>query len=282
MYKNFIHFSVLIFLFSLLFRLNCSKNTLFKTEVNSTDRQTVIGTLKLSDNSDPDGIYIWLENIGVSAFTDDSGKFELLLPPAQSQPGGGINGQFRLFYYVSNYDISYSSVFLAKGSFVFNQGDINENGSILKPVVLKKIIDINTSTSPRILPPSVFLTIYITLTTTSPSSVKVESYKDYYGMIRAVFFKKIGDPPEKAEIIQEHDIPGTEYIKGTADWGMFYGNSIQFLSPGEYEVIPYIRIIQNEIPVELIRSLGENADKLHRDFLKLPTKQQYGNIIIPG
>lgn len=44
------------------------------------------------------------------------------------------------------------------------------------------------------------------------------------------------------------------------------------LSPGEYEVIPYLVIQQKNMPAGLIKSIGANVQNYSFGFLKIPIK----------
>ena len=51
---------------------------------------------------------------------------------------------------------------------------------------------------------------------------------------------------------------------------MLIGLQSNSLPVGEYEVIPYILIRREPIPVGLLESLGENVEALGPDYLKIP------------
>ena len=52
------------------------------------------------------------------------------------------------------------------------------------------------------------------------------------------------------------------------------------LPVGNYFVVPYLRIIQENLPEALIQKIGENANKYHQDYLKIPIRQDMGHLIV--
>ena len=59
----------------LIFHLNCTNNPFGNDEISDKGRK-ITGTVKLTDNSSPQGIYVWLEAIEVGTYTDADGFFE--------------------------------------------------------------------------------------------------------------------------------------------------------------------------------------------------------------
>jgi len=98
----------------------------------------VEGKVRLSDNSDPSNVFIWLEGLNISTYTDEAGEFILNIPPPQFQPGGGMSGDFRLFYYVGNYKCTSSSVVIRDGYIDCGVGDVDSEGNVNEIIILTK------------------------------------------------------------------------------------------------------------------------------------------------
>jgi len=64
----------------------------------------------------------------VSVRTDKRGNFILTLPSPQLQPGGGLTGSYKIYYYVANYEYAVSTVLIRNGRFEYNSEDINKEG----------------------------------------------------------------------------------------------------------------------------------------------------------
>jgi hypothetical protein len=267
--------------------MSCTNNPFSSSKINPPDKQTIQGTVKLSDNTGPDSIFIWLEGVKLSTFTDESGKFKLQLPPPETQPGSGINGIYRLFYYVANYEIQTSVFEIIGGNFVFGQGELDDEGNIRETIILNKLIDIKTVIQPSVireidsmrLTISVFIDPYV-------NSVEITVPKNTDGWLQAMIFRKIDAPLSQAVLYGSDQCSMTEVLLQPARWEMgvkawwLSPRLYRTLEPGEYEVIPYLRIIQDELPDALIKGIGEDADKFHYHYLKIPIKQEVGHLTV--
>jgi len=125
------------------FILVCTSNPIFKDEDSSSQR-IVEGKIRLSDNASPESIFVWLESLDISTYTDEEGAFSLQLPPLQSQPGGGLSGEYNIYYYVGNYALASSSLVLQDGSILREAGDVDSEGNIDETVVLRKLLNIKS------------------------------------------------------------------------------------------------------------------------------------------
>jgi hypothetical protein len=82
-----------------VFLMKCTGNPFWNDDIDSEDRLTVTGKVQLQDDPDPETIFIWLEGIQVSTYTNSKGEFTLELPAPQLQPGGGLTGSLKLYHY---------------------------------------------------------------------------------------------------------------------------------------------------------------------------------------
>ena len=268
----------------LLISSRCSKNPFFEKKLSTlANAQIVTGQVQLNEESSPENVFVWLESINISTYTDKNGDFELQLPPPQGQPGGGLNGKYRLFYYIGNYKVKTSTVVIVNGEFVYGQGDIDANGNILKTVVMQKLIDIKTEIQPSTIQTFDTLRLEITVTLVPQgNSVKIEALKAPGGWLVGFFFHKINTPLSESILNPCSRSPVTEVIYYATHWkaGLRSDNLSLEVEPAEYEVIPYLRIIQDELPDELITSIAEKADRYHYNYLKIPFKQEVGHFTV--
>jgi len=78
---------VLICSFILSSLISCTENPFSDApEVGSTQ---IRGQVLLNNDTDNSGVYVWLEQMGVSAYTNTDGEFLISIPPPASQGGGG-------------------------------------------------------------------------------------------------------------------------------------------------------------------------------------------------
>jgi len=274
-------------IFVILLTLMCSSNPIFKDEDSSSQR-IVKGTVRLSDNSDPSHVFIWLEGLNVSTVTDESGEFILQIPPPQSQPGGGMSGDFRLFAYVANYAFASLSVVIRDGYIQYDAGDVNSGGSLNDIIVLRKLLDIKTEIAPSEITEidSLRLSLSVTLVPNYPP-VKVQTYKNPEdNWLTRMIFREISNPIDNAVLHAAGGILVTENIRNPLIWHMgikawwLSPRLYRTLEPGVYDVIPYLRIVQDELPDELIKSVGENADSFHHDYLRIPFRWDIAQLTV--
>ena len=88
--------------------LGCTGNSIFDDEISSLDGYSFHGIVKIAGSSDAENVYIWLEAFNIGAWSDSTGAFELHIPPAKTQSGEGLTGEYRVFYYIANYGIKIS------------------------------------------------------------------------------------------------------------------------------------------------------------------------------
>jgi len=274
--------------FGLLLFAMCSSNPIFKDKDSSSQR-IVKGKVRLSDNSDPGDVFVWFEGLNASTVTDEAGEFTLQIPPPQFQPGRGMSGDFRLFYYIANYEYAISSVVIRDGYIEYGTGDVDSEGNMNDIIVLTKLLDIKTEISPSeiIKTDALRLTVSVSVTLVPDSPpIVVQTYKtpDDNWLTRMIF-REINNPIDNAVLHTAGGILVTEYISNPIQpWHM--GINTHWISPrlepGVYDVIPYLRIVQEGLPEELIKSIGENADAFHHDYLRIPFKWAIGRLKVLG
>jgi hypothetical protein len=255
----------------------CTKNTLFDNDLGSSDGVTLRGKILLDKDSPPDSIYVWLGILNLGTYTDTGGNFNLYLPPAESQPQNGISGTFQLYYYIANYKIASSTVTLLNGKFIYNKSDINREGVIHETITLKKLLTINAAITPTTYPQDYHDYIEVTLFIKNifePVVIQTFKYQRDNNMFTHVYFRDINDSLENTFLYRLSTLLREEEIRGERHWYMLIHTDSIRLNTGSYEVIPYIKVLQNNIPKGLMESMGEDPVFIDYTYLKIPFKRQ--------
>ena len=282
-------------IFSLFY---CTSNPFGSDDVSSQGRK-LTGTVALSDNVNPDNVYIWLGAIDVGTYSDSNGEFKLMLPPASSQSGGGITGHFNLYFYVANYNVDTASVVIHKGIIQTGQGDVNEDGKIKNTIILKKLINVSLYTSPAAYPDFTGynkaiqeychsftgyeepLTVLTELSSTANSSI-IKYPNVTQGPSSIIFFKNI-DPDQNStkmltisENTVDAELTSDEITTNSKIWITGFQLEPGMLPKGKYQIIPYFLIQQNAIPEELLNNLCADIETPGLDFINIPMKLSGG------
>lgn len=272
-------------LFSILLLSTCTGNYLFDDE-EPASRLSVSGTVRLGDGLDPSGTFIWLDGLDIHTTADASGNFTLELPPQQSQAGGGLTGDYRLYAYVGNYQFQSYSVVLRDGSIQYGVGDVDTNGRIPEIIVLDKLVDIRTTIEPNTITEIDSLRLLITVSLRlHVNTVRIKTSKSG-DWLTSMIFKEINDPPSAATFYGSSTDPITVDVRTNVNWQMGVGawwlsTRIQrTLPPGVYEVIPYLVILQDGIPDGLFEAIGEYATLYHLDYFNIPIRWTLGRLTI--
>jgi hypothetical protein len=241
------------------------------------DRHVLQGALSLSDTVSKNDIFVWLAGAGISTFTDSHGSFRIQLPNTEEIQG--LNGLFSLFYYLGNYRINSSQVFIRDGLFEYGKNDINNEGKIINAPTLYKLLDIHTYIAPVetaiVVDKPVILSVTVELKTLS-DPVHVRTYKDKEEALTSMIFLRKNADLLAAKLYGNPYSPATveTFTAGSSSvWKGTFRIPANFFESGEYEVVPYIHIIQANVPDELLLSFGEQVHVLSYDYLKIPFKQ---------
>ena len=276
----------MLFSISMFSLVMCTSNPIFKDEDPSSQR-IVEGDIRLSDNTSPGGVFVWLEELNISTVTDENGAFSLQLPPFQSQPGGGLTGDYNIYYYVGNYGLGSSSIALLNGSILHDAGDVDSDGDIKGTVILNKLLDIGTEINlPEILETDSFrLVIKVTLIPQG-DPVEVETMKNPDGWITRMIFKKMDASIGEAAMYSAGGSWVTETIRQRTTWQI--GIKAWWLSPrpyltlepGIYDIIPYLYVSRDELPNDLIKAIASYGNMFHTDYLKIPFRRDLAQLTV--
>jgi hypothetical protein len=252
----------------------CTSNPFGDDEISGRDR-VISGVVQLSDNLSPKGVYVWLEGFNVGSRADEQGNFQIVLPPPDSQSSsGGVSGVFNLYFYMANFNLITKPVIVRNGMFVYSQGEIDKNGKFNNPIFLSQTLSINTEMRPAIVPSDTESLISARVTLRAIKDTVAVFFPVTVGQYLApLIFKNI--VTEETFIIQ-FALGGVELsdfltVNSDPRTRLFVtGLSPGDLSIGTYEVIPYLFVKDDNVPQELINSIGERVEELGPDYLLLP------------
>ncbi len=263
----------------------CTEHPFGESKISYRNRQ-ISGRVTLSDNSIPEGIYVWLEGFNIGTFTDQTGQFQVtLLLPENQGTSTGVNGVFNLYFYVANYQLSFAEAVVQNGDFLYSRGDFDESGEMIGVTSLLKLLRIHTTVKPDSVPMTFEGTVNVVVTMQALfDSVTVFIPKIIGGSFGAILLRRLGsddifvDAPNTNDYIQVTERIGPEeYI-----WNLGFNLVRGALPEGQYEIIPYFFIEQENMPEGLLESLGPNVMELGPDYLRIPFKREGGHFEVTG
>lgn len=247
------------------------------SEVQSPPR-SIRGSVILSSGGEHDGAMIWLEGFSVSTRTDQSGAFQLSLPPPSAQgASGGANGAFTAWYYLANYRLRTTRVAVRNGYFVFPNDDFDEQGFARDPMLLQQLFSVATTLSKtRIRQRETTLMNVTVKMAASLSPVNVYYPRRVTGTEGPLIFHNLSNGEVK---VLRSVVGGTEpyenVMVGLNGYERTYLVTIprDTLSVGVYEIVPFILYRDQSVPVELLQSIGKNVETPSADYLRLPFRR---------
>lgn len=267
---------------------NCTESPFGSEDIVPGARQ-IRGKVTLSDNSNTNGVYVWLERFDLGARVDENGEFRITLPaPSRQSTPGGIDGTFDLYFYMANYRLARSTVATRDGEFIYSHGDISETGELKKPKFLSKFLRINTEVTPLSVASDYSGEINVQVTLEAVlDSVSVIFPKAVGEIIGAILLKKL----DADEVVVIETIFDFDFAEEPKELVRIFPNESRRLHTnfnlmqrnlpnGKYEVIPYLLIRHEAIPVELLDSLGESLEALGRNYLSIPMLREDGRFEI--
>ena len=88
--------------------------------------------------------FVFVDGLGVSTNTDENGFYSIDLPNLEME-NGNFSGSVKIYYYIHNYKVFYSTLYITNGRLTSLQTDFDENGVLLEPVRLEKIMSLDIS-----------------------------------------------------------------------------------------------------------------------------------------
>lgn len=272
-------FSFVSLMLALVFASGCTHNP-FGGDDEISAKRTVGGQVNLEQSENSGGLYIWLEGIDTGTFTDGEGNFQLTLPPPASQPGGGFTGTANLYFYMANFRMDTTKLILRNGEFLYSQGEIDEKGNFRQTRTMNKLMSINTSLSPASIDTAFSGNIRATITIDVwDSQIELQTIKsDFQYFAIAAVEKQNADPPFVRSFITGAIKTDTTLSRGRHIFVSDYFYQSNFLPPGEYILMPYMWINQDNIPPGLIESLDAPYARYNESYVNLPFQHDGGKL----
>ncbi len=260
----------------------CQKSPL-EGEISNPPNLEIRGRIQLADNNSPEGIHVWMGSTTLTTRTDKDGAFVLALPPSASGSSVFTNGIFNLYFYIANYKLISTPVTVHDGKFLYSRGQVNQNGELISTLSMPKLLNIKTTVDPPVVPPNFSQTIRASVALSAvQDSVMVVFPKMIGGQLGGVLFRELNsgriyaDAPEDNAGTRAVEKIGNEPRLFRFDFNLKLG----VLPLGNYEIIPYFLIEQQDMPGGLLASISDRAGDIGPDFLKIPFRREGGLFII--
>jgi len=280
-------FKKVFLLFLLVFLSGCTENPFFSDEIKTNEKLSFRGNVKLPYTSDNSDIHVYVEGLDVLTKTDRNGDFLIKMPVNPGlQPGQGLTAFYNVYYYVANYEIAFSSIFVNKGEFAYGVADLDNDGKIANRIILKQLLDVRTIINPEQIKQNYSDPMTITVRLENKvDSVVVFSNFTGEDKFSSVFLTDRDSPEDNVYLLDDpSSVIKSVIIDSTMFWTMDVnwpvdGNDINV---GSYNVIPYVYVFQRNIPAGLFKKLGTNVTWFTKDYLKLPFRREIAELNIEG
>ncbi len=278
-----------ILLLALLPLAGCIENPFNSDDKISGGTRSVNGTVQLNDRASPEGTFVWLESFNLGSRADAGGKFSLTLPPPGAQGGnGGATGFFNLYYYLANYSSNTATVATRNGAFIYSEADINQNGEIVNTTSLRKFLRINTVLTPTSVPSSTtqLIDVQVSLQALGDSvSIIIPETPGAGNLMGALLLRSLSASQPQVFIYKTSALGSVrERVTLSSAQQHVRNAALSLISlplpPGEYEVIPYILIRHQSLPLEMMTALGPNLESLSPNYLQIPMRREGGRLQI--
>lgn len=129
---------------SLIFLNSCTGNDLFDDEVK-VEKKTISGTVKLEDQTDHSGIYVWFPLTDQGVFTNSQGEFSYSIPANLKRQGIEY---FKFFFFINDYALVQDTVLMTDGKLNYGDNTLNDQGNLKRIYLLKRLFTVSEYFSP--------------------------------------------------------------------------------------------------------------------------------------
>ena len=271
-------------IFLLISFFSCTSNPFW--EDSPTIEMKITGKVLTENNQTNVPVSVWLETFDLYTTTDSVGYFSFSITNSQT-PNGSMNGPVNLYFFIHNYELDSVTAYFTNGMFSKEQTNFSEDGELLNPVEMKKILsgDVILHFNKNSIQTRDTLRVSFNLET--HSAVSIDTYKyilqeDGSDFHSGLFFRSLTDN----ETVIIYRFSGTDQFGNSVEdrlrnltyekneyitWTYYLLSDSLNLSSGDYEVLPYLLVRQDQIPNGLIEALGgDSAFTLSAYFLDLP------------
>ena len=276
-YINFIALWLVVFV------LSCEQNPIGENKIQMPNR-SISGTVTLSNsNVDPQNVFVWLEGFNMYTYTDSQGNFEFLLPPPSAQANSkGVSGAFDVYYYVANFNLERTRVYTQNGNFLYSRGGINSDGELTEKKRLIQKLETQVYVQPssyhsegiNVIAGKTDFILRVDVTLRSFRDSVVVFYPGIYDNIRGpLMFRNV--ETNEVKILSSaiagfanapYDTVRTRPLTRTMAVPIFPTE----LGVGTFEVIPFIRVENPEIPEGIKKELELDFVMPGEEYLRIP------------
>lgn len=256
---------------------NCTDNPFFKDTIMPP---SIRGRVILNDGTTPDRVYVWFKQLNLFTHTDKEGNYLLTIPETLHQPLGGLHGKFPVYFFMSNYRIDSVEVDFVNGWLLEEDAQPD--------ICLDKILNIRTQFSSSVVSVSDLDSLVVhfyarsmlyLIAVDACFNILKNSEEDPEFIFMGGFLKSVDTQQDSVfPFLLEYPFPGQKNVMFRVPmWedelpSFVFMDTAGTVPPGEYEVIPYLRIRHEDIPMGLWNQFGENATRFHPDFTNIPMK----------
>jgi len=246
----------------------------------------VFANERVSDAS----VFVYVEGLNVFTYADSSGYFSIDLLNLESEVGN-FSGSAKVFYFLHNYKLAYSTIFITNGRITGSQTDFNKYGTLIEPVILYKLLSLELSIN-NVWDRSNADSLRFSLTLMShdepvsflsyvnvlsdphryvPSGILLKSNQN-----DVVYFDE-----NDADLIQLTDLNSNDVLQ--MDYSVspdgflpfviddYISLEQQLVQNGSHLILPYVFIIQENIPQKILSNMGiSNAQNISADHFTMP------------
>ena len=282
----------------LFFLVGCTSNPFW--EDKPSKKVKIEGYVFANERVSDASVFVYVEELNVFTYTDSSGYFSIDLLNLESEVGN-FSGSVRVFYYLHNYKVAYSTLFITNGRLTGSQTDFDEYGTLIEPVILQKLLSLELSIN-NVWDRSNADSLRFSLTLMShdepvsflsyvnvlsdprmyvPSGILLKSNQN-----DAVYFDE-----NDADLIQRTDLNSNDILQ--MDYNVssdgflpfviddYISLEQQLVQNGSHLILPYVFIIQENIPQKILSSIGiNNAQNISAEHFTMPIDMVLKTIFI--
>ena len=238
------------------------------------------------------GVFVWSNQLSISALSGADGSFELELPAASSPNGGGIaDGDYTIYFFMSNYEVSMVEITFAGGEILNDDRIIKIDGELRKKINLKRMVQINTEVQPSTIPKNFEEDVKVVVKAT-PDRSDIFFYLKGLEMPRqptaysGLLIKDLSSGelvlsfnPDTAGTIKR--VINQPFREFTVNFDFIDDSLGSALPPGTYEALPYIIIESNDIvPTHLLDALDPGYNEFSEKYFKYPIYRTGGKFTV--
>ena len=282
----------------LFFLVGCTSNPFW--EDKPSKKVKIEGYVFANERVSDVSVCVYVEELNVFTYADSSGYFSIDLLNLESEVGN-FSGSVRVFYYLHNYKVAYSNLFITNGRLTGLQSDFDEYGALMEPVILQKLLCLELSIN-NVWDRSNADSLRFSLTLMShdepvsflsyvnvlfdprryvPSGILLKSNQN-----DAVYFDE-----NDADLIQRTDLNSNDILQleyNVSPNGFlpfviddYISLEQQLVQNGSHLILPYVFIIQENIPQKILSSMGiGNAQNISAEHFTMPIDMVLKTIFI--